>query len=107
MNSFSSGQVKFAVYGALQGGNADAAHAVDVRSRLEEQLKANGTLRIDNITMGIDPAPGTVKQFCAIVSVGGKDCAFACQEGQTINFCVPSAPGVPLTLTDAVQRVVR
>lgn len=107
MNSFSSGQVKFAVYGGLQGGNADAAHAVDVRCRLEEQLQANGILTIDNITMGIDPAPGTVKQFGAIVTVGGKDCAFACQEGQKINFHAPSTPGVPLTLTDAVQRIVR
>jgi hypothetical protein len=33
-----------------------------------------------------DPSPGNKKHFGAIVSRGGRDFLFACQEGQQIDF---------------------
>lgn len=111
MNSFLQGEVKYAVYGGLQGGNANAMHAADVKDRLRDQLRAGGIVTINNDTMGGDPAPGTVKHFGAIVTVAGKDCAFACQEGQTIDFHVGgqagAAPGVANALAGVVQGIVR
>lgn len=77
--------VKFAVYGASQA-------AIDVTQRLQQLIDTSGSrLIIENIGMGRDPAPGTVKQFAALVTVDGRDIAFACQEGQTLEFYRPGA----------------
>jgi hypothetical protein len=80
-------QVKFAVYGALQNGNPNAPHTMDVCKQLQMQLDAsNGIVAINNATMGGDPLVGTLKHFGAIVTLNGRDYAFACQEGQSIDF---------------------
>lgn len=78
-------QVKSAVYGVLDEGNA--ARSVDVTRRLQEQIDAsNGVVTINNGTMGSDPAFGTLKHFRATVSILGTDQAFTCQEGETVDF---------------------
>ena len=81
-------RVIFAVYGALRGGNQDNTEAAIVTGALQARIKntPNGVVRINNVNMGVDPAPGVVKQFGAIVEVDGVRRAFACQEGQTIDF---------------------
>jgi len=80
-------QVKFAVYGALQNGNPNSPRTIDVGNQLQKQIDAStGIVAINNATMGADPAVGTGKQFGAIVTLNGKDYAFACQEGQSIDF---------------------
>jgi hypothetical protein len=78
-----------AAYGALAGGKDMEAR--DVTGILQEQLKINkdGLLKIDNTSMGGDPAQGHTKHFGAVVEVNGRRTPFACQEGQTINFSAP------------------
>ena len=79
-------QVKFAVYGALQGDGGRAC-AIDVTGRLQEKITAGaGIVTINNEAMGTDPAIGIKKHFGAIVTWNGHDYPFACEEGQTINF---------------------
>ena len=80
--------VKFAVYGALKGGNENQTQAVDVSGPLQAQIDASqGIVKIDNSTMGGDPAKGSGKHFAAIVDVdGASNVCFACAEGQTIDF---------------------
>jgi hypothetical protein len=79
--------VKFAVYGALPGGSPVDAQAFDVGARLQDllNLHQDGRVAIDNDSFG-DPSVGNTKHFAAIVSRGGSDLHFACQEGQTIDF---------------------
>jgi hypothetical protein len=83
--------VGFAVYGGLRQGVPGATEAAIVTNNLKGQLAANpsGVVKINNQTMGGDPAPGVVKHFGAIVSVDGALHGFACQENQTINFSQP------------------
>jgi hypothetical protein len=88
-------KVIFAVYGGLKGGNSDSTEARIVTTALQGQLSkpgSNGVVRIDNTTMGGDPAPGVQKHFGAIVEVDGpapgqkQQLPFACLENQTIDF---------------------
>lgn len=79
--------VKFAVYGALDGGNQKSMNANDVTTCLQKQLDANGgVVKIDNDTMGGDAFKGHTKHFGAYVVVNGQSAYYACQEGQTIDF---------------------
>ena len=80
--------VRFAVYGGLRDGGQDNTEAADVKNALEEQFRQNpnGVVQINNTNMGGDPAVGVRKHFGAIVNVDNVDRAFACQEGQTIDF---------------------
>jgi hypothetical protein len=78
--------VKFAVYGALPGGNLSNAEAFDVTARLQDLLnQSNGPVACNNQSFG-DPAVGNTKHFAAVVTRNGRDLHFACQEGQVINF---------------------
>jgi hypothetical protein len=79
--------VAFAVYGAIRDENTSAA--VDVTQTLQALLNnsGSGVVTINNENMGGDPAPNIVKSFGALVSVGGGPLtAWACNEGQTIDF---------------------
>lgn len=81
--------VKFAVYGALAGGDQQKTQAINVADAVQQQLNTTsyqGVLSINNTTMGQDPSPGSLKHFGALVTVNGKDMYFACQESQTIDF---------------------
>lgn len=81
-------QVLFAAYGALRNGNENNAEAADVTLALQQQLNANpsGVVHITNDNLGGDPAPHVRKHFGAIVEVNGNRSAFACEEGQAIDF---------------------
>ncbi|HSS79311.1 MAG TPA: hypothetical protein VLV54_21500 [Thermoanaerobaculia bacterium] len=75
-----------ASYGAVVG---DDNKAKDVSDGLQHLLNnsSNGVIKIDNTTMGGDPAPGHKKHFGAIVRVSGAiGRPFACEESQTIDF---------------------
>jgi hypothetical protein len=78
----------FAVYGGLKGGGRDDTQAADVTAALQEQfrLHPNGVVKIDNTSMGGDPAKGVPKHFGAIVEVDGVRTSFACAENQVIDF---------------------
>jgi hypothetical protein len=81
--------VKFAVYGALAGGDQQKTQAINVADAVQQQLNTTsyqGVISVNNTTMGQDPSPGNVKHFGALVTVNGKDMYFACQENQTIDF---------------------
>lgn len=85
--------VKFAVYGALKGGNENSTQAIGVAGQLQKALDANdGIVKIDNSTFGTDPSKGNKKHFGALVTVSGTDHYFACEEGQTIDFYHTIAP---------------
>jgi hypothetical protein len=77
--------VKFAVYGALPGGNESEAQAFDVTSHLQALLNKGPVITANN-TFFSDPSPGNLKHFAAVVTRGGKDFHFACAEGQNIDF---------------------
>jgi hypothetical protein len=79
--------VKFAVFGALNGGNSSDGDGADVTALVQSILNATGAAAIDvnAETLG-DPSPNNLKHFAAIVSRGGKDFYFACQEGQGVDF---------------------
>jgi hypothetical protein len=81
-------KVIFAVYGGLRDGNPDKAEAKDVTQALQTAINnsVGETVKIDNKTMGGDPARRVKKQFGAIVEVNGVKRAFACQENETIDF---------------------
>lgn len=88
-------KVKFAVYGALQGGNENLSQALDVSGALQKQIDANqGIVTIDNANMGKDPSFGNQKHFGAIVTLDNTDMYFACVEGQTIDFYHSKPPGI-------------
>ncbi|MFZ6873783.1 hypothetical protein ACO0LF_17125 [Undibacterium sp. Di27W] len=80
--------VTSAAYGALAGGNENNTQAANVTGTLQTLLNQNpnGVVTINNTTMGGDPSKGNTKHFGAIVVVNGSSQAFACQEGQTIDF---------------------
>ena len=82
--------VRFAVYGALRGGNQDNTEAAIVTGALQTAINkspnGSGVVRINNQNMGGDPAPGVQKHFGAIVEVNGINRPFACIENQTIDF---------------------
>ncbi|WP_343604918.1 hypothetical protein [Fluviicola sp.] len=79
--------VKFAVYGALNGGNENQTQAIDVSKSLQMALdSSDGIVTINNKTFGTDPSKGNSKHFGAQVTVNGADHFFACLEGQTIDF---------------------
>jgi hypothetical protein len=77
-----------AVYGALRDGNPDKTEAADVTRALQRALDntVGEVVTINNANMGGDPAFGVVKHFGAVVDVNGRRRAFACQEGQSIDF---------------------
>lgn len=81
-------KVIFAVYGALADGDENRTEAAVVTGALQNQLdnNPNGVIKINNTSMGGDPAKGWQKHFGAIVEVNGEALPFACQEGQTIDF---------------------
>jgi hypothetical protein len=80
--------VIFAAYGALRGGDPDKAEAAEVTRALQRAIDntVGEVVQINNGNMGGDPAVGVVKHFAAVVDVHGRRRAFACQEGQTIDF---------------------
>ena len=80
--------VKFAVYGGLKSGNPDNALAKDVTDALQTAINktAGEVVKIDNGNMGGDPAHLVHKVFGAILVINGQRRAFACEEGQSIDF---------------------
>ncbi len=78
--------VKGAAYGAPEKENV--MRALDATKALQKALhdSPNGAVNINNQTMGGDPWPGHPKEFGAIVEVNGDRRAFACKEGETIDF---------------------
>ena len=86
--------VKFAVYGALNGGNENQSQVVNVQEVLQAAIDQNqGIVTISNATMGGDPSFGNGKHFGAVVTLDSVDRYFACAEGQTIDFFHTKAPG--------------
>jgi hypothetical protein len=78
--------VRFAVYGALPGGNESDAQGFDVTAVVQAAVnQSGGAIACDNATFG-DPSPGNQKHFAAVVNRSGTDLYFACVEGQTIDF---------------------
>jgi hypothetical protein len=77
--------VRFAVYGALPGGDPFSAEAVDVTARLQELLNASHVVTCNDTNLG-DPSVGNAKHFAAVVARDGADLHFACAENQTIDF---------------------
>jgi hypothetical protein len=96
-------KVVFAVYGALADGwfNQQDGSSVrrmysqagDVRGTLQTLLNgtSNNVVTINNANMGGDPAVGFDKHFGAIVEYKEQLRAYACQEGQTIDFSQQTA----------------
>jgi hypothetical protein len=80
-------EVVSAVYGALKNSDSDSMSAGDVTTELTTALanSPNGEVKISNQTLR-DTARGVRKHFGAIVKVDGTPRAFACEEGQTIDF---------------------
>ena len=83
-------KVIFAAYGGLKNGSQDNGWktAKDVTDALQTAINNTDgeVVKIDNKTMGGDPAHLVLKQFGAIVEVDGKRRAFACKENETIDF---------------------
>jgi hypothetical protein len=79
-------QVKFAVYGALPGGNPEDANAFDVTQGLQTLMAENAGVVTCDISSFGDPSVGNEKHFAAVVDRNGTNFCFACQEGQTIDF---------------------
>ncbi len=83
--------VKFAVYGALAQGDPKLSRTANVQMALQVAIAGNnGVVKINNQTLGCDPAVGTEKQFGAVVALDTVDHYFACKEGQTIDFFSPA-----------------
>jgi hypothetical protein len=87
--------VIFAVYGGVRGGNPDDVPTKDVKDELQTAIDKSllgggpnsGHVKIQNDTMGGDPANRVVKNFGAVVDYpGGKRRFFACKENDTIDF---------------------
>jgi hypothetical protein len=78
--------VKFAVYGALPGGDPSNAQAADVTAVVQTLLNRSGGAAVECNQQNFgDPSPGNKKHFAAIVTRGGRDFHFACHERQTID----------------------
>ncbi|MBL8149422.1 MAG: hypothetical protein JNN15_05805 [Blastocatellia bacterium] len=85
--------VKFAVYGALAGGDENKSQAANVQAALQTAINSSqGIVNINNDTMGGDPSKGNRKHFGAIVTLDNVDRYFACYEGQTIDFYHTAEP---------------
>lgn len=81
--------VKFASYGALANGSSQSTEANIVNDALQKAIDTtSGVVKIDNTTMNGDPAFKVKKHFGAVVNRDGIDRAFACEEGQTVDFNV-------------------
>ena len=93
--------VKFAVYGALPGGDGNHAQAIDVTQKLQNLINNNGGIVTCNNSNFTDPSPGNLKHFGAKIIRSGRETVFACEENQTIDFnhagdfncCASSNPG--------------
>jgi hypothetical protein len=81
-------EVVFAVYGAID--STGDCKAGDVKGVLQQLLNkvSNGVVTINNVNMSYKDigTNGLEKHFAAIVKYNGTMRAFACQEGQTIDF---------------------
>lgn len=78
--------VKFAVYGALPGGDKSKAKASDVTALLQAEVNVTGgQVTCGDALLG-DPSPNNQKHFAAVVNRDGTDMYFACAEGQKIDF---------------------
>jgi hypothetical protein len=84
-----------AVYGGVRGGNPDDVPTWNVTVALQTAIDKSilgggpnsGHVKIDNPTMGGDPANRVVKSFGAVVAYpGGIPRFFACKENDTIDF---------------------
>lgn len=85
-------QVKFAVYGALRDGNENQGQTADVTERLQQLIdESGGIVTINNNSFG-DPCPGFGKHFGALLLNDGTPVAYACGEGQTVDFLHWIAP---------------
>lgn len=98
--------VVFAVYGALPGGSGSWAEGKDVSGILWDLIRHdNGVVVCGNDQFG-DPSSGNKKHFAAIITRGNQNFAFACEEGQTINFNegggMVSTPPQSITVKHAV-----
>jgi hypothetical protein len=87
--------VRFAVYGGVRAGNPDDVPTNNVTDALQAAIDKSilgggpnsGHVKIDNPTMGGDPANRVVKNFGAVVDYpGGTRRFFACKEDDTIDF---------------------
>jgi len=83
--------VKFAVYGALNGGNENNSQAVSVVDALQNLLQRPGgessIIKINDQNLSqVGFSSGNKKSFAACLSIGGRDVYFACKEGETVNF---------------------
>jgi hypothetical protein len=80
--------VLFAVYGGLRDGNPLQEEAADVTQALQALLGPGspGTVVINDKNMGVDPAPGVMEHFGALIQVDEETTprAYACQENQEI-----------------------
>jgi len=90
--------VKFAVFGALAGGNQDQAEGASVATQLQQKLDTSSVVECNTKTFG-DPAPHNTKHFGALVERDGALLYFACQENQTIDFGVGGSPSPASTIT--------
>lgn len=89
-------RVECAIYVALAGGKGENAPAADVTRALQNAINAtDGTVTINDDSMGEDPCPDHVKHFCARVMRSGKTYYYVCLEGQTINFKQGGIPDTP------------
>jgi len=81
-------RVLFAAYGGLKDGNQDQALALDATDALQTAINntPGEVVNINNGTMGRDPAHLVHKVFGAILVINGQRRAFACEEGQSIDF---------------------
>lgn len=86
INSTTGVAVKFAVYGALPGGDKTHAEATDVTALLQAELNITGGTAVCGDGLFGDPSPNNKKHFAAVVTRGDEDYYYACAEGQTINF---------------------
>ena len=74
-----SGTVVSAIYAPVDGSNAGS----NVASRFSGGVR---NVRINNTTMGIDPAPGHAKQLIMVYSVGGKQETVIVLENSALNL---------------------
>jgi hypothetical protein len=76
----------------LKDGNENDSEAKSVTSILQKLIDKDSVVQIDNDTMDGDPCPGYTKHFGAQLTRDGGTFYFACQEGQTIDFCHGGRP---------------
>ncbi len=80
-------KVLLAVYGGLTDENEHRAEAADVTAATQEAIDTRyAIVQVNNENMGIDPSPGTLKQFACAIERDNETFFYACQEKQTIDF---------------------